>query len=360
MSKGSEYMEWAKTRSQATYNLALSGVIAYPLAELGVEIADLEITGDSLYGYAPLLEALAAKSRVTPDCVVHTIGTSMANHLAMATILERGDEVLIEHPAYDPLLSVPRYLGAEIRRFYRRFEDGFRIDIDEIKRAITARTKLIILTNFHNPSGVLTDNQTLRQVGEIARSVGARVLVDEVYLEAMYEQAQDSAFHLGSEFIITSSLTKAYGLSGLRCGWILAEPELARKMWRLNDLYGAVHSHPAELLSVIALSKLPEISARAKSLLQPNRQLLNDFLASRSDIEAALTEYGTTSFPRLLTGSVAELCVLLRNKYDTSVVPGRFFEMENHFRIGICCEPEQFAAGLERLSAALDELSQQK
>src|SRR5262249_33990062 len=163
------------------------------------------------------------------DCVVQSVGTSMANHLAMATVLERGDEVLIEHPVYDPLLNVARYLGAEIRRFYRRFEDGFRLDVEEIKRNLTAHTRLIVLTNLHNPSGVLTDNETLRQVGDLARSVGARVLVDEVYLEIMYEQQQDSAFRLGAEFIITSSLTKAYGLSGLRCGWILAEPQLARR-----------------------------------------------------------------------------------------------------------------------------------
>lgn len=358
MSKRSEYMEWAKTRSKAKYNLALSGVLSYPLAELHVRSDDLEINGDDIYGHAPLLEALAAKANVTPDCVVQSVGTSMANHLAMATVLERGDEVLMEHPVYDPLLNVARYLGAEVRRFYRRFEDDFRLDVEEMKRNLTARTKLIVLTNLHNPSGVLTDNETLREVGDLARKVGARVLVDEVYLELMYEREQDSAFHLGAEFIITNSLTKAYGLSGLRCGWILAEPELARKMWLLNNLYGVNHPHVAELLSVRALAQLPKIIERAKSVLTPNRKLLNDFLSSRSDLQAVQTEFGTTSFPRLLTGSVSELCALLRDKYETSVVPGSFFEMENHFRIGICCQPEQFAAGIERLGAALDELQQ--
>src|SRR5205823_10456568 len=103
--------------------------------------------------------------------------------------------------------------------------------------------------------------------GEIARGVGARVLVDEVYLEALFESAPPSAFHLGREFVVTSSLTKAYGLSGIRCGWVLAEPELADCMWKINDLYYATPVHVGELLSVIALDNLDRVANRAKALV---------------------------------------------------------------------------------------------
>jgi aspartate/methionine/tyrosine aminotransferase len=357
MSKASEYIEWAKTGSQAKYNLAVSGVLHYPIAELPVTLADLELSGPSWYGYEPLQNALAAKCQVSPDSVVHAIGTSMANFLAISAIIEPGDEVLVEFPVYDPLLEVPRYLGAAVKRFRRRFEEGFRLEVEEIECHITAHTRLIVLTNFHNPSGELTSNDTMKQIGELARSVGARVLVDEVYLEAMFDKAQPSAFHLGNEFIVTSSLTKAYGLSGLRCGWILAEPELAKKIWRLNDLFGNIPAHPSERLSVIALANLERIAERAKRLLEPNRLLLNEFLDSRNDLQAVRTEFGTTSFPRLLSGSVEQLCALLREKYETSVVPGKYFEMAEHFRIGICCDKQTLEAGLERLGAALDELT---
>lgn len=357
MNHGSEYMHWAKTRPAATYDLALSGVIGYPLAGLPISIDELEINGANMYGYEPLLSALAAKFGVDPDCVVHAAGTSFANHLAMAALVRHGDEVLIEHPAYDPLLAVPRYLGAEIKRFSRRFEDGFAIDVDELERLLTPRTRLVVLTNLHNPSGVLTDNETLKRVGELARNVGARVLVDEVYLEAMFERAQATSFHLGSDFIVTSSLTKAYGLSGLRCGWVIAAPELAERMRRLNDIFGAVSPFPSDQLSVVALENLGKIAARAKSLLEPNRRLLNQFLDSRSDLQVVRTAFGTTSFPRLLRGNVDELCALLRDKYETAVVPGKFFEMPEHFRIGVCCATEELAEGFRRLGAALDELA---
>src|SRR6185503_2568683 len=100
-------------------------------------------------------------------------------------------------------------------------------------------------------------------------------------------------------FVTTGSLTKAYGLSGLRCGWILAEPDLAEKMWRLNDIFGVIPAHPAERLSVVALNDLDRISARAKELLETNRVILNRFLDSRDDLQSQRPEFGTVVFPRL-------------------------------------------------------------
>jgi len=356
-SLGSEYIEWAKLHSGARFSLATSGVAHYSISELGATIADVELSGLSLYGYEPLQRALAEKCGVGTENVVAAIGTSMANHLAMAAILEPGDEALVEQPAYDPLLGIARYLGANVKRFARRFEKGFRIDLAEIERATTPKTRLIVLTNLHNPTSVLLDTNTIERIGEIARSVGARVLIDEVYLEALFDHAPRSAFHLGPQFVTTSSLTKAYGLSGLRCGWVLADAELARRMWRLNDLFGNIPAHPAERLSVVALAKLDQIAGRARSLLEKNRVALNRFLDSRDDIEAVRPDVGTTVAPRLKRGSVDELCALLREKYETTVVPGRFFEMPEHFRIGIGCESDMLDEGLKRLAAALDDLS---
>src|SRR5712692_9177964 len=237
----SPYMEFTKLRSEAPYNLATSGVTGYPFAELPVRLHDLEINGPTLYGYAPLQERLARKSGVSPDCVVAATGTSMANHLAMAATLEPGDEVLIEHPTYELLVSAARYLGAAVKRFPRRFEDGFRIDPKQVERLVTPRTRLIVLTNLHNPSNAPVDEETLLALGDTALSAKARVMVGEVYLDAMFEQTPRSAFHLGSQFVVTNSLTKVYGLSGLRCGWILAEPGFAKTIWRLNYL---MMNHP--------------------------------------------------------------------------------------------------------------------
>jgi aspartate/methionine/tyrosine aminotransferase len=353
----SGYIEWAKLRSKARYNLAISDVEHVSLADLRPQLADLEISGSDGYGYTPLLQKLSAKSGVPVECIVQAQGTSMANHLAMAALVEPGDEVLIEEPTYGAILATAEYLGAKIRRFPRKFESGFQMDPREVERNISARTRLIVITNLHNPSGVRTTDAKLRMVGEIARSMGAHVLVDEVYLEACFDSPWQTAYSLGPNFITTSSLTKAYGLSGLRCGWIFAAKPLAERMWRLNDLFGVMAPHPIELLSVLAFEHLPEITARAKQVLATNRALLKEFFTSRRDLLAIWPEAGTIAFPQLSSGHADAFCQLLREKYETSVVPGRFFEMPEHFRVGVGGKTEDVREGLTRIGAALDELA---
>jgi len=353
----SVYIEWAKLRSKARFGLSTSDVLHFPLAEMHARIEDLSLSPPGGYGYKPLLERLAARAGVSVDRVVHVQGTSMANHLAMAALLEPGDEILIEEPTYEALLAAAQYLGAKILRFPRKFEAGFQVDPREVQRAASPRTRLIVITNLHNPSGVRTADSSLKIVGEIARGLGAHVLVDEVYIESCFDAPWQSAVHLGPNFIATSSLTKAYGLTALRCGWVLAAPALAERMWRLNDLFGSVSPYPTDLLSVMALDQLPQIAARAKKLLDTNRALLKAFLDSRKDLVAIWPEAGTMVFPQLTTGHADAFCQLLLEKYETSVVPGRFFEAPGHFRIGVGGETEKVRDGLSRVAAALDEFA---
>jgi len=361
----SRYLEWAKTRSQARFNLATSGIMNVPRAEFPLQVEELEITTCAEgYGYPPLQERLAKHTGAPDECIVAATGTSMANHLAMAAVLTPGDEVLIEQPAYGPLLEVAEYLGAHVKRLHRRFETGFAVDPEELDKAVTSRTRMIVLTNMHNPSGALLDAEALRAIGEMAQRVGARVLVDEVYLEMLFDDAAPFCFPLGhgsgtteNPFMVTSSLTKGYGLSGLRCGWIIATPELAERIWRLNDLFGSVAAHTAERMSVTAFDHLNRFRDRAQALLSANRPILDAFLDSRPDLECFRPSAGTVAFPRLIRGSSEALVEHLRKKYQTSVVPGAFFEMPQHFRIGIGGETADLRAGLERLSSALDEFA---
>lgn len=348
-------MNWAKLSSSATFNLARSGMLNFPLSDLPVRLEDLEITGPVSYGYPPLKQAIAARYDANAENVVLAAGTSMANHLAMAAILEPGDEVLLETPAYEPLFAVSHYLNAKVVRFNRKLENDFQLDLAELERAVSSRTKLIVLTNLHNPSSALTDRASLLRLRMIARSTNARVLVDEVYLDAVFDQHRLSAFHLGPEFIVTSSLTKVYGLSGLRCGWILAEEPLAQKMRLLDDLFSASPVHIAEKLSMIALKHLDEAKQRTEQLLAMNRPFLNIFFDSRKDLIPVRTKYGTTSFPKWKGGNTGKLVALLRHKYETSVVPGKFFGFDDHFRIGLCCETDVFREGLNRLNKALND-----
>jgi aspartate/methionine/tyrosine aminotransferase len=347
------YLAWAKLHSNARFNLSSSGLVDYPLAELPVQIGDIEIGGTGPYGYPPLMQRLAVKSGVPEDCVVYTLGTSMANFIALTALLRRGDEVLVERPTYDPLLNILEHLDARVTRFERLAEKSCRVGLGELERKLTPQTRLVILCNLHNPSSNYTGDAVMRQVGELAAKVGARVLVDEVYLETLFDHPWRSAFHLGPNFIITTSLTKAYGLSGIRCGWILAQPDIAQQMWQVVDFTYGSPVHPAEMLAVIALDNLDRVRDRARSLLEPNRKLVNEFLAQHRELECEPSRFGTTVFPRLKMGDTEQFVKLLREKFDTSVVPGDYFERPQHFRLGFGGPTEELRGGLERLHEAL-------
>jgi aspartate/methionine/tyrosine aminotransferase len=212
---------------------------------------------------------------------------------------------------------------------------------------------LIVVTNLHNPSSVLTPESVLREIGEIARSAGAIVLVDEVYLDAVYENTPRTSFHLGPEFVVTSSLTKMYGVSGLRCGWILARPDLARAMWRMNDVMAATPVHPGELLSVAVLQNLEKVRDRYRSIVTADRKELSSFLDRTPQVSAVRTDWGTTCFLRLAAGGADAFLERLRAEYETSAVPGRFFGSPECLRIGMGVNSEMFAEGLARVEAAL-------
>jgi aspartate/methionine/tyrosine aminotransferase len=319
-------------------------------------IADLELTGDSYYGYPPLIEAIAAHRGVEPERVLHTMGTSLANHIAMAALADPGDDVLIETPTYELLVSTAAYLGLRVRRFERRFEEAYALDPDRVRAALTPRTKLVVLTNLHNPSSALAGAAVLSEVGRAAGSVGARVLVDEAYLDAAFGAGAVSAAELGDGFVTTSSLTKAYGLSGLRCGWVTAGPSLVTRMWRLKDLFDAIPPHPAERLSVVAFRQLDVIAKWSAALLAENHREVSAFLRSHPDLAGGGPGFGTVVFPRFGAARVAALETVLGKKYETAVAPGSFFDAPDHFRLSCSLEPAKLKEGLRRLDLALSEV----
>lgn len=348
----SDYMHWAKFKKPVRFPLTGSEVPHFRMDSLPISIADLDLDGASHPRYAPLREAITRRYDVTADQVVAADGTSMANFVAMAALVSPGDEVLIERPTYEPLLGAASFLGADIKRFDRRPEIGWRIDVSA---AVSDRTRLIVITNLHNPSSALADEDELRRLGEVARQVGARVLVDEVYLDSVVPAGR-SAVHLGREFVTTNSLTKVYGLSGLRCGWILAEPELAERMWRVNDLFGVNQAHPAERLACIAFDHIDKVIGDTPGMLARNRAAFNAFAQSRNDLECMPVELGIVAFPRWMGGDSDRLDAQLRERHDAAIVPGRWFEMPEHFRIGFGYPIDHFEEGLSRLGEALDEL----
>jgi aspartate/methionine/tyrosine aminotransferase len=348
-------MEWAKTRPAARFDLAISHVLSCSIDDLPGAAHALALDGRNDSGYPPLLEAIAARYGVHTAQVTTAQGASGANCLVFAAMLSPGDDVLVEQPGYDPLIGAARLFGARVIPFERTFEDSFALDPERMAAVITARTKLVVVTSPHNPSSAVAQPDALQAVGALAAARGAHVLVDEVYLDAT-APAADTAARLGGEFIVTSSLTKSYGLAGLRCGWILSSEAVAARLRRARDVVDGSGSIVSERLSVLAFENLDRLLARAQKILETNRPLVRAFLASRPELDSIEPRGGTVAFPRLRgvpdTSRFAERLLVER---DTAIVPGRFFQAPSHFRLGFSGETESLVGGLQALGAALDD-----
>jgi aspartate/methionine/tyrosine aminotransferase len=353
----SDYMRFAKLETGARYNLATSGVADCQLSDLSFGLDDLALHGPNAYGYGPLIAKIAKRSGAPEACVMTPGGgCSFANHLAMSAILAPGDEVLIEDPTYELLTATLGNLSARIRTFTRKPEDLWRLDVEGIISRITENTRLVVITNLHNPSSALSSHQDVTVIAQAAEAVGAWVLVDEVYLELAFpDGAARSAFDPKGRVIVTSSLTKAFGLSGLRCSWILAPAPLAQKLRRLNDLFGVAAPHVAERLATVAFDQLGRLRQRADTLISANRTAYRDILGSHPALDQVLFDQGTTVFPRLVAGGGDAFVARLARDFETAIGPGRFFGRPDHFRVGLAGDPDMTREGLQRVAEALNK-----
>ena len=356
------YIAWAKSLPTVEINLARSGIDHCPVSLLGLKASDLVVTLPVKYGYELLREAIAARYGVRGAQVFPLSGgTSYANWIACAAILDRctrGDEVLVERPTYEPLLRIPQALGHRVRRFDRRIENGYAIDLDEFESHVSSKTRLAIVTNLHNPSGARIPMKTLRAMADVLDRVHAYLLVDEVYLECLFRDQARSCVHAGLNVVTTNSLTKAYGLDGLRAGWILGPVALVERAGRINDLMTNNSVAPGEQMALAAFRHLRAIDRRAHDILDPNLARVREWFERESRLHAAMPEGGNVVFPRLPARVDSDrLTARLMERYSTLVVPGRFFELPRHIRISFGCGANRLARGLENISRALDDLA---
>ena len=353
--RGSTYIRWAKSREQFRYNLGRSSIRPCPPGDLDARPQDFALCGSNAHGWDPLRETLATRYGVAADRVVLAIGTSMANHLACATILDRPGHVLVETPGYEPLASLPAYFGSEVESFPRHRDAEWALDVDEVAaRVRPGATRLVILSDLHNPTGQRAATRDLEALGELAEAHDFHVLVDEVYLE--FTTDRRIAATRSPRFVSTCSLTKAYGLDGLRAGWIVASEELATQLRALNDLFGIIMPHPSERLAARAFERLDTIAGAVHELVTTNRALAAGFVQGRPELDWVLPKIGPVGFVRLADGRVGELIELLEREYDTTAPPGSFFGANDYFRMAFGMESDDLVAGLANLEAALDRM----
>jgi hypothetical protein len=349
------FRTWSKRYAPPKWDLTQSHVHPCTLADLPGAVEAVDLYGRNDEGYRPLLRALARRFQVEPDRVTTASGATGAAFLALAALVRPGDKVLVEWPSSDLFAGAIRLLGGEVLDWTREWDRGFALDPDGLARALTHDIRAIVVTNPHEPTGVYTSRDQLMVIEGLANAVGAKVLVDETYLDALSGVDTTPAATLSDTFVSVNSLTKSYGLPGLHLGWMLADPATTERARRVKDVVEGSGPVPVERVAVVAVGQMDRLLARARAILEPNFDTLCGFVQRRRDLAWVRPAGGTVAFPRLAGGADTDAFVhAAREEFEVGVVPGSLFGYSQSFRVSVGCPHEVLQGGLEALDKALD------
>jgi len=349
------YMRYAKTKltSFGGMNLGMSGIAGPSPAELDVPRDTPFWAPEGEYGDPVLRAAIAAHLGVGPERVFVSAGSSLANFLVYLT-QARGAHVAVETPVYEALTAVAQAVGASVSTFRREEATGWRIDPASLAAAVTPSTRLLVVTDLHNPSGARLHPDDLALLVRHAERVDGAVLVDEVYLE-LDLLTRPTAASSHPRILVTSSLTKSHGLGGLRIGWILADPARIARIAAWNDLICPAHPVPSIAIAKAYLARAPEFLARTKAMVAQRLATTDRFIASRRDVSWVRPAGGITGLVRLPAGvdSVA-FGDHAWTRHGVRVIPGAFFGAPHHVRISYGLPAADLERALVAFGRALD------
>lgn len=354
-----QYMRFAKRLEYADGIFMAGSGMSPPKPDM-LKFRDADYSLQSLcsnYGDPRNIAWLARQYGTSGSNVMLTAGSSEANFLTFAAAVSAGDKVIIESPGYPQFSSLASMVGAEVVKLPRRAEDAFLPDVDEFKKLLGDGVALVVLTNLHNPSMALMPRETMRQIVDEAGKVGAYVLVDEVYIDHLKPGEGDyTAFKLGDNVVVTNSLTKVYGLSGLRFGWAVGPERLLGRMLDLVDIVDPELPTITQNLAHRALENLPRLRAVARRLHEQNWPIVREWVDSRDDISCFPPPGGITTWVKVEgVEETGNLATIARNDYGVMVVPGEYFQSPGWLRIGYKIEPVSIRDGLSRLGKAIDD-----
>ncbi|HYH78361.1 MAG TPA: capreomycidine synthase [Longimicrobium sp.] len=348
---------------RAEVDIGSSGVEDFGFAELrallgiGCEALDEIVFRDSeTLGGAELREALAARwTGGAVERVMVTHGSSEANFLLMTALLRAGDEVVVLDPGYQQLHAIAEALGCRLRRWPLRFERGFEPDLDDLRALLTPRTRMVVVNFPHNPTGASLTPGGQRELIEAVASTGAYLLWDGAFADLAYDRPLPDPVLLYDRACSLGTLSKAYGLPGLRVGWCLAAPEVLGKMVRVRD-YLTLHLSPmVELVARRVIEEADRIVGMRMELARRNRAIVAAWMDEHAEwVRWAPPPGGVCAFPRLLGIPDTEaFCRTLAEAHGVLLVPGECFGAPGHVRLGFGRDTAVVRDGLDRLSAGL-------
>ena len=349
-------------------DMSESGVRPVTLRELAEMGLDIDNILDTPLGYSqsngtiPLRESLAVLyPGATPDHIEVTNGTSEANYLLALALLGDGDEVAFEVPNYMQYWGLPKSLGAKVNCFHLRIDCGWEPDWDEFDRAVNPRTRLVYVSNPNNPSGSVLSREAMKRMVDRCEAVGAWLLADEVYQGAeIWCERTPSFWGMSDRVIVTSGLSKAYGIPGVRIGWIVGPKSVAAECWSQHDYLTIGPNKISDAVARVAVKaeNRERLYARTRGILQHNLPLMQAWAASFGEL-LTFREPKAGALCLLRYNSPApsyQLCERVRVNRSVLIVPGAHLGLEGFIRVWLGGKPEFLTEGLRRIGMELRKL----
>ncbi len=346
------------------YNLSESSVRDRTLSDLGIELGDMVLFYGEHMGHKGLMELIAQASSgpagaAEPADVLVTAGAAQALFIIATTLLEKGDHLVVVRPNYATNIFTPRAIEADISYLELTFEDDWRVDVDALAALITPRTRYVSITVPHNPTGQMMSEADLRRLLGIVEERGCRLLVDETYREMTFGGPLPVAATLSPQAISVSSLSKTYGIPGIRSGWLVCKDrDLMQTFLGAKEQIGICGSVVDEEIAYQALRQrdawLPEINGRIQEALAVTREWMD----GEELMEWVEPKGGVVSFPRIkldVPVDVDRFYRVLTEDFGTYVGPGHWFEQSRrHYRLGFGWPTrDELKGGLAGISGAL-------
>jgi len=359
----------SKWENVVAYNLSESGVHPTTVRELVDDpavVEELLTTGlnyPQANGIVELREHIAALyPGATPDNVLVTVGCAEANFVTIQTLLTAGDEMVVMLPNYMQIWGIAHNYGMELKPFHLKEERGWAPDLDELNDAVSERTKLIAVCNPNNPTGYILTEVEMDGIVTAAARVGAWLLADEVYrgAERLTDIQTPSLWGRYDRVLAMNSLSKAYGLPGLRIGWVVGPVDTVDEIWARHEYTTIDTTMLANRLAAIALSPQvrPRLIQRARDYIRRGFPILDGWLESHEGIFTLVPpQAAAIAFPRYhLDINSTELVERLIHEKSVFIVPGDHFGLDHYLRISFGLPPDYLRAGLDRIHELIVEL----
>ena len=356
----------------AKYNIAETCVDSVSLDELFEltgedkeaflrEFCARRLTYGDIYSRPDFLDGICGLYKtVKPENIITTHGAAGANHHVFCSLVSEGDRVISIMPTYQQLYSIPESIGADLAVMHLKQENGCLVDLDELRALVTPDTKMICINNPNNPTGALMSETQLQQIVDIARSVDAYILCDEVYRHLT--QTDDwcpSIADLYEKGISVSSMSKVFSLAGLRMGWIATHDKAALRAFLSHRDYNLISCGMFDdAVSALALRHADALLRRNRAIVRENLAVLDGWIAENPHFYYTKPQAGTTALVYYdFDVPSYEFCKRLYDETGAFVTPGDCFEQPKSMRIGYACDKKTLEDGLSALAAFAQKLS---